>query len=123
MAIQFEVEPLDDYLLVRAHGFDEDLEDVMRYGMGVIQAAIEHDATAVLADERDLEYRLDQTDTFESAKFIAEVAPKVGRFAFVPPEGFEADADFWELIAVNRGLWVRAFRDYDEAVAWVTGTE
>lgn len=123
MAIQYDAKMQNDVLIVTTSGFDESLEEVQQYGMDVIEVAMRHRATRVLCDERDLEYRLDTIMTFESAKFIAEKAPKVGRVAIVCAPECLPSGQFWETVAVNRGLKVTVTADFERALAWVSEEE
>ena len=119
MAIQFQMTIEGDLLSCQASGFDESLDEVLAYGMAVIEACAKSDCSRVLCDETRLEYRLGTVDTFQAAVVISEHAPHVGKVAIVPqPTGLEAAA-FWEDVAVNRGLQVRVFRTIDAAWAWL----
>ena len=119
MAISYSMSVNVDLLTVKAEGVDDSLEEVREYGKAIVEACRANRCVRVLCDETDLEYRLGTMDTFESAAFIAEHAPHVARVAIVcGPDQF-ADASFWETVAVNRGLTVRAFEDVDAAEAWL----
>ena len=119
MSIQYSMTAKENLLLVEASGFDESLEEVEQYGMAIIRACQENKCTRVLCDELALEYRLSTFDTFESASFIARHAPHVGSIAIVCNETFIKDAQFWETVAVNRGLTVRAFKELEQARQWL----
>jgi hypothetical protein len=119
MAIHFAYQVDGNTLLVRAVGFDDSLEDVQAYGLAIIRACQDHGVTHVLCDELDLEYRLGTVDTFRAAEFIASQVPALARAAIVCNPRFIADAAFWETVAVNRGLTVRAFTDTTTAMAWL----
>jgi hypothetical protein len=102
-----------------AQGFDEDLEDVMQYGVAIINMCKAGKFTRILCNELDLEYRLGVFDTYKSAQFMAENIPYVGHAAIVCSAKFMADAAFWETVAVNRGLSVRVFKDMETARRWL----
>jgi hypothetical protein len=119
MSIHFTMTTEGDLLIVKASGFDENLEDVLNYGMAVIEACKEGNLSHVLCDEIDLEYRLGTLDTFKSAETLASQVPNLGKAAIVPNEKFIADANFWETVAVNRGLTVRVFKKIDSARQWL----
>jgi hypothetical protein len=106
-------------LRVKAVGRDDCLKDVTDYGLAIIEAAVAHACARILCDESELEYALGTLDTYASAKFIAEYAPKVARVAIVCGPQQVADADFWEAVAVNRGLCVRFFLDLGKAETWL----
>ncbi|MCC7492060.1 MAG: hypothetical protein IT204_06945 [Fimbriimonadaceae bacterium] len=119
MAIRHRVEVAGDLLLVTASGYDESLAEVQAYGLAVIEAALAHGCRRVLCDERQLEYRLGTVDTYQAAAFLAEQAPALGRAALVCAPECAPDAAFWETVAVNRGLQVRAFQSLTDAQAWI----
>jgi hypothetical protein len=119
MAIKYIAEIGENLLLITASGRDDNVRQVIDYGTAVIDLAIRHGATLILCDERNLEYRLDTFDTFQTAKHIAELAPKVIRVAIVCDPEFLEDGKFWETVAVNRALQVRVDTDIDRAKAWL----
>jgi len=106
-------------LKVKASGKDYTAEDVLAYGKAIIEASITYSCTAALLDEYDVEYALGTIDLYESAVFISEMAPKIGRVAVVCKPQNHHDADFWGTVAVNRGLTVRVFKSLNEAEAWL----
>jgi hypothetical protein len=124
MAITYTTHVSGDTLEVHAQGFDESLEEVQNYGLAIIQACLAagHNITRILCDERQLEYRLGTLDTYQAAEFISAQAPHVAQIAIVCAPTFIADAQFWETVAVNRGLTVRAFTDLANARRWLADT-
>jgi hypothetical protein len=106
-------------LRVCASGEDENLEQVKEYGMSIIKAALEFNCTRILCDETELTYNLSQIDTFDSARFISENAPKVGKTAIVCKPNQAKDALFWETVSVNRGITVKVFTSLLEAEEWI----
>lgn len=123
MAINYTIEADDGLLRVVAAGKDDNLRQVKDYGFAVLSAALSSRCTKVLCDERELIYSLGTFDSFESAKYISELAPDIAKVAIVcRPENIE-DADFWETVAVNRGLHVRVFKTLAEAESWLKKAE
>lgn len=120
MAIKFKIIDTQNILRVKASGIDDNLEQVIEYGMKVIEVAKKYNVTKVLCDEQDLIYNLSTLDNFESAKFIAEQVPKIGKIAIVfNPKNFK-DAEFWETVAVNRFLTVKFCKKIEEAEKWLS---
>lgn len=119
MAINYSFSVSGKFLRVTATGKDESLEEVENYGMAIIKAAVSSACTSILCDERKLIYNLGTIDTFESAKFISENAPKVAKVAVVCRAQDYSDAVFWETVAVNRGLQVKMFKKVDDAEQWL----
>ncbi|MBK9359206.1 MAG: hypothetical protein IPN08_17820 [Bacteroidales bacterium] len=117
IAYNFVVE--NELLRVKASGKDGNLDEVKAYGMSIIKAALDHGSEKVLCDESGLEYTLGTIDTFESARYISEYAPKIARIAIVcRSEDYDA-AVFWQTVAVNRGLLVKVFNRVDIAEEWL----
>ncbi len=119
MAIHYTLKTEGDLLLVEAAGFDESLEEVQAYGQAIIQACLAADCSRVLCNETDLEYRLDTFDIFQSAEGIAAQIRKAVKVAIVCHAKFKADAQFWETVAVNRGMLVHFFQDMEAARRWL----
>lgn len=119
MSISYEYTVSGPLLHFVASGADDDVNDVLAYGAAVIEAALTHGTTRILCDERELEYRLGTMDTHRAATTVAEHAPHVALIALVCAPPFARDAAFFETVAVNRGLSVRAFTDIDAASRWL----
>jgi hypothetical protein len=120
MSIQYQFRQEGGVLRVVASGVDDDFDEVTAYGQAVLQAAIEADCDRVLCDERELTYALDAFDTFKSAEMIAMAVPMPGRLAIVCGPDSLPDAEYWETVAVNRGLAVRVYAEVEPALAWLT---
>lgn len=121
MAIDFVANVDGNTLLVKASGFDESLDQVLQYGLAIIGECQRSGVSRVLCDERDLEYRLNTLDIYESAAFIADHAPGVARVAIACNPRDIDDGRFWETVAANRGLTVRVFKDIESARSWLGG--
>ena len=119
MGITYEISSTDNLMVVVAAGSDENLEEVQQYGLAIIENAKRLGCVKILCNELNLEYRLNTIDTFQSATFIAEHAPRVARVAIACNPEFIKDARFWETVAVNRGVMVRVFPDLAEATKWL----
>jgi hypothetical protein len=119
MAIDYTFHIEKGILTVTAIGFDESMEEVLAYGLAVMNVGIESNVRCILCDETQLEYRISTGDTYASAAALAKAAPRVARIAIVPrPQSYQ-DAAFWETVVVNRGLTARVFRDVESARAWL----
>ncbi len=119
MAIHFNFSTEGDLLVVTTSGFDESLEEVLQYGQAIIQEALRGNHVTVLCDETQLEYRLGIFDTYKAAESMAVWVPNLRKAAVVCNPQSISDAKFWETVAVNRGLRVRAFTDTDSARSWL----
>ncbi len=119
MGIEFNIKSNGDLLHVVARGNDDNLQDVQNYQMAIIQHGLKNNTRYVLCDERDLEYRLNTFDIYESAKYVSEYAPKFVRIALVFNKKYAKDISFFEDVVVNRGLMMRVFDDIDKAKKWL----
>lgn len=119
MAIKYQIENQANYLKVVASGRDDSLKEVISYSDAVMSAALEFSCKKILCDERELEYALSVSDTFELAEKVSLFASKLRKIAIVCNKDFLKDGKFYETVATNRGLFVRVTSDYDEAIAWL----
>ncbi len=119
MAIDYKFSVDESILIVQASGQDDNLQEVTEYGMAVIEAGISNNVKHILCDETNLIYKLGTFDTYESAKFIAEYAPKIAKVAIVCNPQCISDAAFWEDVVVNRGLTLKMFLHTDDARKWL----
>lgn len=123
MAIVYDFKTDNGVLRARATGKDDNLEQVISYGMAIIKATQPTGCGKILCDETALIYAPGTIDTFESARFISKHAPDVAKVAIVcRPENIN-DADFWETVAVNRGLYVEFFKNMADAEKWLMKEE
>ncbi len=119
MSIKFQSKVEDGILIVTASGRDDNVNQVIEYGRSIIQLTIEKGVMCVLCDERNLEYTIDGLDSYDSARKIAEEAPKLARVAIIcRPESLKK-GKLWEIVAVNHGLQVRVDTDISRARAWL----
>lgn len=119
MAIDFAISVHGPLLRVTTRGRDESLEETQAYGLAVLEAALTSGCSKVLCDERELDYALSTTETFDLACGLAQRAPALGRVAIVCKADQVADGRFFETVAVNRGLLVRVFTSIEEAETWL----
>ena len=96
-------------MIVTTRGSDEDLQEVLQYNRMVFDRCLENERSVILADERELAYRLDTLDTFRLAENAARVVPQLVRIAIVTNLPTMEDAFPYETVAVNRGLTAKVF--------------
>ncbi len=74
----------------------------------------------VLVDNREAIAKLSITELFELGKALADCpALSRSRVGLVVPARAMKQADFFETVAVNRGVQVRTFTNFDQAIAWL----
>lgn len=119
MAIKTEFEVDHDLLIVTASGEDDSLEEVQAYARKIIETAIENNCSKIICDERNLIYLLSVSDTYELAKDTAFVAPKIAHTAIITLPEYKEIVEFWEMVALNRGLSIKVFYDKASALKWL----
>ena len=77
----------------------------------------------ILLDTRKVRSRLSTTDVWHLAAELAKLGAAFRHKTAVlcPVERFD-DAEFFALCAQNRGLQVRGFTSFEEAITWLTET-
>jgi hypothetical protein len=120
MAIKYSFSQEDDLLIVRTRGFDESLAEVRDYNRAVKKEAERLGCTKILADERELEYRLSVIETYQLAEDLADLVDAFQKIALVTHTNNREAADFWENVAANRGARVKVFYTIDLARSWLT---
>jgi hypothetical protein len=119
MAISFEHNIEGNTLKIKAHGYDESIADVEEYGFAILSLVIQNGCRHVLCDERDLEYRLSTSDTFDLAEVAAREAKQVEKIAVICDKRFMNEAAFYETVAQNRGLTIRVSADEKSIMEWL----
>jgi hypothetical protein len=104
------------------------LEDAERTFLEMLDAVAQHNAEKVLLDGRELTgepatihrflygaFAADSVATYIAARHV----PSTLRFAYALREPVLDPHRFGETVAVNRGMWVRAFDSFEEALEWL----
>ncbi len=119
MSITTTIKHESGYLHVATTGEDESLEAVIAYGEEIYQEAMRVGTTKVLANEQKLVYKLGTFNTYELAAYWSHKIRGSAKIAIVANPDNMQDLQFFEDVAVNRGVRVRAFRSEEEAKAWL----
>lgn len=120
MSISYQIFNQDKYLKVIANGKDDDQADVKNYTDAVISAIFEFDAKKVLCDERELQYNLSLTDTFQLGEYVSQYSGQLLKIAIVCNIKFFDDAKFYETVTTNRGMQIKIFTNIEEAESWLS---
>lgn len=120
MAIQYKFTTKDDILIVETSGEDDGLQEVLDYAEAIIEEGIRQNCTKIICDERKLIYRLSMSDTFELAKNTSLAAPKIVSTAIITLPEFKEIIEFWETVALNRGLNIKVFFSLEDALNWLS---
>ena len=118
MPYEIEYDATNDCMMCRMTG-KVDLHLAQAFAVELIAQMTEHNCCCLLNDFREAEIAFSTLDLYEAPKLLlqAGVGLTIKR-ALVFKEASE-DFAFFETVSVNQGQFVRTFRDFDEALAWI----
>jgi hypothetical protein len=108
---------------------DFSLREAKRTFLEVLEATAQHKAEKVLIDGREIRGTPAIVHRFFYGEFAADSVaayiqdhgvPANAQFAYVLLEPVLHTHRFGETVAVNRGMWVKAFDNLEEALGWLT---
>jgi hypothetical protein len=121
MSFIIKVVNVGEYVLVRHEieairkEFEEALSNVKRM-------LDEHRWKKLLIDMRGIESRLGVAEVYYSMESIAKELRYIKIGIVFPPER-EEEGNFAENVAINRGVHLKSFVGYEQAVAWLTNEQ
>lgn len=93
--------------------------NVKEYGDEILKLVKIHDCKRFLNDMREAEIKLSITDLYyASADAIVSKFDREWKRAIVVKKK-TGEMEFYEITARNKGLTLKVFEDYDEALAWL----
>jgi hypothetical protein len=104
------------------------LPGAQRTFLEMLDAVVRHKAEKALFDGRELEGDPGTIQRFLYGEFAAEAVaryvrehgiPRAPQFAYVLQEPLLDPQRFGETVAVNRGMWVKAFDNLEDALGWL----
>jgi len=119
MSIEYQIFNLDNYLKVVTKGKDDNSSDVKTYMDAIIQAVKDFKSKHVLCDERELQYSLSITDTYQLGEYISQHSSHLTKVAIVCNSKYVDDARFYETVATNRGMQIKVHTNIEEAEIWL----
>lgn len=117
--LSYELRP--DYLYVLVKGETNSFDIASRY-WDEIKAIRDQMETRLLLVDKDIRAELSTADEFKIAKEIATDAFKRVKLALCDRHVSPENLEFGELVATNRGLNTKSFRDPDAAEKWLLAT-
>ena len=119
-----EPEPLsivdkDSYLLVEFFG-EFSVEAGKKCVDRMTEACEEHDRSSVLLDCRRMTGEMSVMARFQVTEYGATKRLQIRRIALLNREEVLLPDNFVENVAVNRGMNLRSFTEFDEAEFWIT---
>jgi hypothetical protein len=127
MSISIEVRAEPGVLYVAGSG-QFALADARRKFLRILDAVDENNATKVLFDGRAVKGNPETIERFWYGEFAAEAVTRymiegavrrAPQFAYVLHEPVLDPKRFGEIVAVNRGMWVKAFDNLEDAREWL----
>ena len=107
------------YVLIRHEGqFTRD--EFEKSAVSTKNLLDEHRWNRLLVDLRGVTNRVPIVDVYFIIEFDMKVFPFV-QIAVVFPPSREEDGRFADNVAANRGVNLKSFTDYEQAVTWLTG--
>lgn len=119
MSVKFQIFNHENYLKVIAKGKDDDQADVKNYTDAVVNAILDFNSKKVLCDERELQYNLSLTDTFQLGEYVSQYSGHLIKIAIVCNSKFIDDAKFYETVTTNRGMQIKVYTSIEEAECWL----
>ena len=107
-----------DYILTDFFGTFS-IEEGKRCIDAMAAAAREHGRAKVLLDCRKIKGSLPIGERFEVAEYAATTREVIAKIALVSRADIVLPDNFVENVAVNRGVNLRIFIDFDAAVRWL----
>ena len=86
----------------------------------MVEACKQHGRSKVLLDCRRMTGRMPVIDRFDVAAYGAGKREQLRRFALLNREDVVLPDNFVRNVAVNRGLDMKVFTDFEEAERWLT---
>jgi hypothetical protein len=104
------------------------LEEAERTFLEILDAVARHKTEKLLLDGRELKGEPDTIHRFLYGEFAARTVmryikerrgPRALQFAYVLQEPVLDPQRFGETVAINRGMWVKAFDNLEDALGWL----
>jgi len=108
------------------------LAEAKRTFLEILDAVLQHKSERILFDGRELKGDPDTIQRFLYGEFAADAVrrcikgcgiPPTPQFAYVLQEPVLDPQRFGETVAVNRGMWVKAFDNLEDALGWLGVTQ
>lgn len=123
MSMKLEIHPEPGFLTVRAVG-EFSLEEARRTFLEMLEAVARHNVRKVLFDGRGLVGEPRTMERLYYGKFTAQAvvaaAARLTQFAYVLEVPVLDPWRFGENVAVNRGMFVKAFDNQEDALEWLS---
>lgn len=106
-------------------------EEAERTFLEILDAVARHKTEKILFDGRELKGEPDTIERFLYGKFAAQSVVRdirerglrfAPQFAYVLQEPVLDPQRFGETVAANRGMWVKAFDNIEDALGWLIST-
>jgi len=123
MSFEIETKIESDYLHLQVMGYYS-LAEAIRMFKYSVDTALEHKKSKILIDVKGVEGSISAMERFEMSEFLVGYTKEqnfinIGQIAVIGNEP-QIDKDrFGETVAVNRGLNVKAFTNWSDAIKWL----
>jgi len=115
-----ELEHRPDYLFVQISGKYQGVFPPELSPSNLAKIYQEGSHSRILVDAREFLGTLGTMKRFEVAEDLTKTSPlNSARIAVVEDEERQGRVSFFETVAVNRGVIMKVFTDFDEALGWL----
>lgn len=123
MPVSLKVVRTRDFIKTTATGV-LDLAASKEALLGVLSEIRQSGQYEVLVDTREAEVLLSIADIYELGEAMAScLALRRSKICLLVTKGRITDADFLEKVAYNRGVQIKAFSDFEQAITWLVMRE
>jgi len=120
MSIDYTTENKKEYLLVKSNGGSDDLAVISDYAREITDICKQQGYTAMLVDERDREYMLNEVlDLYKLANFFRTLNVTDIRMAIICQPQYLEQIRYFEKTTHDRGMKIKFFLDPDSAKRWL----
>ena len=120
MSIDYTTENKKEYLLVKSNGGSDDLAVISDYAREITDICKQQSYTAMLVDERDSEYMLNEVlDLYKLANFFRTLNVTDIRMAIICQPQYLEQIRYFEKTTHDRGMKIKFFLDPDSAKRWL----
>lgn len=126
MTAEISSQPQNDYLVIKASGTIENLEELKDLSVRFYKEAIKYETRKVVIDEMELRLTNSIFHQVELIKFYSENLPTEIRdykLAVAVDPQYKELAEFWNLYGSNRGYSWKGFTSLEEALNWIRLTD
>ena len=119
MPLDYSIEADGGLLTVTTKGFDDNIDEAVKYGEDIIRQCFEKNCRMILVDESQVAAVLDPVSQYEMVQRLKSLIPYELSIALLANIDHYQDTSFGGMVAENRGINVKVFTSAQDALAWL----